>query len=167
MKLLTTALLLLLGLASSPAARAQDLFEEAGHAMAHSKWVIVRYLPLIQIALEADDAVLVESINHPARSFAMKIDGEAVAADCAVTEQKDQDFTIATESDSYGLNNSKTATATTSTTTTYWAKCPFEEGMAERARGAHEVIVQLAMTNGTTKPHRLGSKALRKFQQLR
>ena len=55
-------------------AQAQDLFEEAGHPHGHSKWVMVRLLPLIQVALEGDDVVLVESIDHPAKSLAIKLD---------------------------------------------------------------------------------------------
>ena len=101
---------LALVLSVTTSASAQDLFEEAGHAHGHSKWVMVRLLPLIQIALEADDVVLVESINHPAKSVALKIDDKAIAADCEVTENKDTSFTIASES-----KETKWATGTTST----------------------------------------------------
>ncbi len=139
----------------------QDLFEEAGHALGHSRWVGVRLLPLIEIALEADDVVLVRSIEHPAKSFAMRIDGNAVAADCEVTEKKDTGYTMATES-----KNKKWLSGVTSTLSTFWARCQFDDGVATLATEAAQIVVQIAMTNGTTKPHTLKPKELSKFQRM-
>lgn len=99
----------------------QDLFEEAGHGMSKSRWVMLRLFPLIQVALEADDTVLVESIDHPAKALAMRIDGKAVAADCHVTETKDTAFTVVPE------KRQKWTTATTTTSTTYWSSCVFRK----------------------------------------
>lgn len=140
---------------------ANDLFEEAGHELGKSRWVLIRFLPAIEIALEADDLVLVKSIGHPAKGFAMKIDGQAVAADCEVIEAKDTEYTVATES------KNKWTTGTTTTSTTYWSKCGFSEGIADKAIRAGEILVQVAMTNGATKPHQLKPKELRKFQALK
>jgi hypothetical protein len=156
---------LLLTLASSPGAAGQDLFAEAGHELGRSRWVNIRFLPAINIALEADDVVLVMSLEHPAKSLAMKIDGDAVAADCAVTETKDSEYSVATE-ENHKKKTSWTTTSTT-TTTTYWAKCVFDAGVSDRAQSAHEIVVQVAMTNGNTKPHTLNSKELRKFQTMK
>ena len=145
---------------------ANDLFEEAGHDLGKSRWVMIRFLPAIEIALESDDVVLIQSVEHPAKGFAMKIDGEAIATDCEVIESKDTSYTVATESaDDKGKN--KWTTGSTTTTTTYWSKCVFTEGTSELAVRAHEIVVQVAMTNGTTKPHQLKSKELRKFQALK
>ncbi len=49
---------------------------------------------------------------------------------------------------------------------TYWASCQFDSGTSAQATAAGAIMVQLAMTNGTTKPHQLGSKELQKFQRL-
>lgn len=146
--------------AGSVAFAGGDLFEEAGHALGHSRWLNIRLLPSIDIALEADDVVLVRSIDHPAKSFAIKIDGKASATDCEVTETKDTDFTVAKTSKSgWGLGS-------TSTSTTYWARCQLEEGTTARAVQAKQITVQVAMTNGTTKPHPLKPKGLAKFKTL-
>lgn len=161
MKWKLTVMLSMLVLAGTGGAVAQDnLFEEAGHALGHSRWVLIRLLPAIQIALEADDVVLVQSVDHPAKGFAMRIDGKASAADCEVTEQKDMEFTVASES------KNKWTTGTTTTTTTYWSRCLFPEGTAKSAVNAREIVVQVAMTNGSTKPHPLKPKGLSKFQRL-
>jgi hypothetical protein len=159
----TLVLILAVALAGASSLAAQDLFSEAGHSMSRSKWVMIRLLPAIEIALEADDVVLVQSIDHPARSVAMKIDGTAIASDCEITEKKDTEFTVASESKD---KKSNWASGTTTTSTTYWARCQFGKGISDKALNAHEIIVQLAMTNGNTKPHQLGSKELRKFQQM-
>jgi hypothetical protein len=162
-RLVLTALALV---ALGTATFASDLFEEAGHDLGKSRWVMIRFLPSIEIALESDDVVLIQSVDHPPKGFAMKIDGKAVAADCSVTETKDTSYSVASESsDDKGKN--KWTTGSTSTTTTYWSSCEFAEGTSEIAVSAHEIIVQVAMTNGTTKPHQLKSKELRKFQSLR
>lgn len=165
MKSKTLPVVLLLILASTSAVGAQDLFAEAGHALGKSRWVNIRFLPLIDIALEADDVVLVMSAEHPAKSLAMRIDGDAVAADCAVTETKDSEYSVATE-DNHKKKTSWISTSTT-TSTTYWAKCVFDAGVSDRALSAHEIVVQVAMTNGNTKPHTLNSKELRKFQTIK
>lgn len=156
------ALVVVIFVVSGTGAFADDLFEEAGHDLGKSRWVLIRFIPSIQIALESDDVVLIMSVDHPAKSFAMKIDGKAVAGDCAVTESKDAEYTVAS-SDS----KSKLTTGTTTTTTTYWASCEFEKGTSERALRAGEIVVQVAMTNGTTNPHQLKPKQLRKFQALK
>ena len=161
MKWKLTVILSLLVLVGTGGAVAQDnLFEEAGHALGHSRWVQIRLLPAIQIALEADDVVLVQSVDHPAKSFAMRIDGKASAADCEVTEKNDTQYTVATES------KNKWVTGTTTTSTNYWSRCQFPEGTADRAVRAREIVVQVAMTNGSTKPHPLKPKGLSKFQRL-
>jgi len=157
-KLITMALML--ALAGAGGTAAQDLFEEAGHSLGVSRWLIIRLMPIIQIALEGDDVVLVQSILHPAKGFAMRIDGDSTAADCEVTEMKDTSYTVATEV------KENWATASTSTSTTYWAKCQFAEGTTAKAVQAGDIVVQVAMTNGTTKPHDLSTKQLRKFQRL-
>lgn len=156
-----TGLAIILLVVSGTAAFASDLFEEAGHDLGKSRWVLVRFLPAIEIALESDDVVLIRSIDHPAKGFAMKIDGNAVAADCGVTESKDTEYTVASES------KDKWTTGTTTTTTTYWSSCKFAEGTSAKTVGAGEIIVQIALTNGTTKPHQLKPKELRKFQALK
>jgi hypothetical protein len=118
-----TVMLSMLVLAGTGGAVAQDnLFEEAGHALGHSRWVLI--------------------------------------ADCEVTEQKDMEFTVASES------KNKWTTGTTTTTTTYWSRCLFPEGTAKSAVSAREIVVQVAMTNGSTKPHPLKPKELSKFQRL-
>ena len=159
-KALVLAVTLMTMGAASGALAEDDLFEAAGHALGHSRWVMIRFLPSIEIALEADDVVLVRSVDHPAKSFAIKIDDKAQATDCEVTEKKDTDYTVAKTSKSgWGLGS-------TSTSTMYWARCQFEEGAAVRAVQAAEITVQVAMTNGTTKPHRLKPKQLIKFKKL-
>lgn len=158
------ALILCLGcLVTGAGIQGQDLFEEAGHALGHSRWVVIRFLPAISIALEMDDVVLVKSIDHPAKGFAMKIDGKALAGDCAVTESKDTEYSTASSTDK---KKSNWTTGTTTTSTTYWSRCEFDEGVAAMAQEASEIIVQVAMTNGNTKPHQLKTKELRKFQRL-
>lgn len=161
MKGRVTAVLLMLVLVGAGGAFAQnDLFEEAGHALGHSRWITVRLIPAIEIALESDDVVLVRSVDHPAKSFAMRIDGKATAADCEVTETKDSEFTVATQA------SKKWATGSTTTTTIYWAMCQFPGGTSKKAVSAREIVVQVAMTNGSTSPHPLKPKALGKFQRL-
>ena len=56
--------------------------------------------------------------------------------------------------------------ASSSTTKTYRAKCEFPAGTSDLALAAKAITVQLAMTNGSTKPHKLNTKELRKFQTL-
>lgn len=98
-------------------------------------------------------------IREFAKSFAIKLDVEALAADCAVTEEKANTNSVANSQNKWTL-------ASSSTTKTYWASCHLEEGMTEKALAAKSITVQLAMTNGTTKPHKLNKKELRKFQTL-
>lgn len=145
----------------------EDLFAEAGHSRAHSRWIVVRYLPLIQIALEADDVVLMESIDHPAQGLALRIDDDAVAADCAVTDHKDVSTTYRSERvEGNGSGATVSGSQSTVTTTTYSLSCQFPEGTTQRVVGAHSVTVQVALPNGTTDPKTLSSKQVRRFQTL-
>lgn len=148
----------------------EDLFEEAGHSLARSKWVTVRHLPGIQIALESDDVVLVESIDHVPKSLAMKLDDKAVAADCEVNESKDRSYAYTTETqkkkDDDDDKKVTTGTTTNITHTTYFASCQFEKGTTALATQARAVTVQVATPQGTTKPKHLSPKALSKFQWL-
>ena len=114
---------------------------------------------MIEIALEADDVVLVQSIDHPAKSFAIKLDKTAIAADCAVTETKDTSYSVANTQNKWTM-------ATSSTSKTYWSKCEFPAGTSDLALAANAITVQLAMTNGSTKPHKLNTREQRKFQNL-
>ena len=153
---------------TSSYAISENLFEEAGHSLSRSRWVSVRLLPSIDIALESDDVVLVESVDHAPKGLAMKIDGEAIAADCEVTESKDQSYSYTTGQEKQKDDDKKLVTSTTTNIshTTYYSSCQFAAGTTLRATQAHAIIVQVAMPQGTTKPHQLSSKALRKFQLL-
>ena len=153
-------------LAPAGVATAQNLFEEAGHPLSRSRWIIVRHLPLIEIALESDDVVLVESIEHPPKGVAMRIDGEAVAADCRVDETKDSTYSYEISKSDDDDGKYTTGTSTSITNTTYRASCRFPQGMAANAVMAQAITVQVAMPEGTTKPHDLTAKQLKRFQKL-
>lgn len=147
---------------------AEDLFDEAGHSLSRSRWITIRFLPMIEIALESDDVVLVQSIDHPPKGLAMRIDGSAVAAECRVTETQEDSYAYTTSTEKDRDDHEKRTTSTTSniTTTTYFSSCTFPEGTTRRAVEAGAITVQAAMTQGNTKPHDLSAKALRKFQRL-
>ena len=146
----------------------ENLFEEAGHSLARSRFVTVHYFPSIEIALEADDIVLVESVDHPAKSLAMRLDGETVAADCRLNESKDRSYsyTYGHEKDDDDDEKTYTGTTTNISHVTYYSACQFPEGTTSRATEARSIVVQLAMPKGTTKPHELSAKARSKFQTL-
>ena len=157
-------------LAPTGVAAEEDLFEEAGHSLSRSKWISIRTLPSIEIALESDDVVLVESIDHAPKSLAMKLDDKAVAADCDVNESKDQSYAYTTETQKKDDDDKDKKVTTGRTTnishTTYISSCRFDKGTTALATEARAITVQIAFPQGTTKPKRLSPKALGKFQWL-
>ena len=98
----------------------------------------------------------------------MRIDGEAIAADCRLDESKDRSYsyTSGQEKEDDDKNERTTSTTTNITNTTYFSSCQFPGGTTKSAVEARTITVQVALTHGTTKPHDLSPKALAKFQRL-
>jgi hypothetical protein len=98
----------------------------------------------------------------------MRIDGEAVAGECEVTDTEEQSTTYTTETEKDKKKDTKVTTGTenTITTTTYYSTCTFDEGTSDRAVAARELTLQLAMDEKTTKAHHLGEKQMQRFQTL-
>lgn len=146
----------------------EDLFADAGHSMSRSRWITIRTFPVIEIALSTDDVVLVQSAQHHPKGLALKIDGEAVAGDCELTDRKNRSTSYSVGQEKKKDEDKKVTTNTTSTvtTTTYYSTCRLDEGTTRRAVEADQITVQLAMDDKTTKAHELKPKAMAKFQVL-
>lgn len=145
---------------------AQSLSEEAERPMARSRWVTVREQPDVEIALESDDTVLVGSIDFAPRGIAMRIDEEAVTADCQLTESKDSSSSHEIKRGDDDERGSSTSTTMDVTHTSFHASCKLPEGTTAKAVQARAITVQVTMPDGKTRPHELTAKQLKKFQKL-